>query len=885
MRCWNCTQEVPETPFCRNCGAALPDPATRQAAITQRLAEITAERSVLEAQLQRITGVAAPTVASPTPTAPSTPLSATPSASTQTERPAVIISRPAPSTPARAPLFNVDLSPATIVTLVGVVLLAAASLVSAKENPALISLSHSTRMIVLIVESLVAAAATVILATKRKTLADAFGALAWSAALSLGLLATVNISDGSRPDIWTYTLPFFVGALIVTLARRHLDLTRFVGCGTLAFGVVHLAYFGLNPNINGYQFATEVTMARGVIVMTLISLAASAGLWAAFSPRLENITRAERYLAFLTVGLLLLFSLSAPLPLVTSGTSGLLAFIGEMSIAVPFGVAAVALHRRGRHPASAIFGIAGGLLALVFLAYALLGHVSFVTTFPGSHAMTLVFPVVFSAIAFALAFAAYKVRSYATILWVLAAASLIPSLGAVAATFRWELVGGLGSDAVVPIGQISPWSSGWFGRGVTIGDVSPITIALSGLSLVTVIFITSRTAPRDELQRALRQATGLVGVLSALAVAMRFTDPAISTVITAISLTTVGCGAFLASRFVRTQAPLDEWPPFVLLGGGLLASLFRNAAFTGHATEWRPGGITMVSLGLIVVAGALSATRRRDSWHAFVGWAVITPALGGIYSIHHNPRLAWQVAIVTIGSAFLVQGLATRQREQGGLEAYASSGLLVGGVYAYVSQIGSMVSLDYRFRAAAVLLALALTFAVAQRRGASLRGVAAIAPATLAGVVWAAMYHDFYAPGAWLIGGAVALLALNWNQDKPDHASWNEWGPSLALTMIPANYGALTGSSFSAACAIGAAVVLVIIGVQLKKRAVFDVAVATFALLSIARLTQVVSDQGRWVVAVIVGVVLIGNGFWRETRKESATHDDASATSWYRSLT
>jgi hypothetical protein len=128
------------------------------------------------------------------------------------------------------------------------------------------------------------------------------------------------------------------------------------------------------------------------------------------------------------------------------------------------------------------------------------------------------------------------------------------------------------------------------------------------------------------------------------------------------------------------------------------------------------------------------------------------------------------------------------------------------------------------------------------------------------------------------------ILALGLGTDSEAHASWKEWGPALAFTMIPANSAALKGGSLSAAVAIGAAIALVVVGVQLKKRAVFDVAIATFVLLSAARLTQVVSDQGRWVVAVIIGVALIANGIWRETRR--AGHErDASATSWYRSLT
>ena len=888
MRCWNCTTEVPTSPFCRNCGAALPDPETRRIAITSRLAEITAERTVLEAQLQRITGNRVPTDVTSTNTSVAssvTPTSSPATAPDSAEPMAVIIPRPPVTTVTRAPLFAVDLSPTTIVTLVGVVLLAAASFVSAKENPALISLSHGTRLVILIIESLVAAGVTFYLAGNRTTLADAFGALTWSATLSLGLLATVNVSNGLRHDAWTYSLPFIVGALIVALARRHLDLTRFVGVGTLAFGVTHLAYFGLNPNVDGYQYAPEVTMTRGVIVMILISMVASGGLWTAFSPRLVTITRAERYLVFLSVGLLLVFSLTAPLPRVTTSVSGLLALLGEVSIAAPFFLAAVALRWRNENPTGVvIFGVVGGWITLGFFAAALLGHIEVVTPFPGSRTLTLVFPVIFSALALGLAVAARRFRSFATIFWTLAATSLIPALGAVAATLRWELVGGLGRDGLVPVGQISTLSMGWFGHDVTIGDVAPLTIGLSGLALVCAALLASRATLRPTPQRALRHVAGLVSALSVLAVGMRYTDPANSTVITAVVLMGLGVGAFLASRFVRDDAPLDEWLPLVLLGGGLMASYSRNAAFTGYGSEFRPGGLTMASLGIVAIAGVITALRRRTTWHAFAGWSVVLPAFSGIYAIHHTPRLAWQIAIVALGSAFLVQSLVTRPRGREGFDISASTGLLLSASYAYVSQIATMSQLGYEFRIAVVLLGLSVTVALAQRRGAQLPAAVVLAPAVIAGVFWGSHLTSFDHAAWWVTATAVAVVALLWNHDEPEHASWIEWGPSLALTMIPANLGALTGSSLSAAIAIGAAVVLIIVGVQLKKRAVFDVAIATFALLSIARLTQVVSDQGRWIVAVIVGVALVGNGFWRETRKKSAANDDAPVTSWYRSL-
>ena len=151
------------------------------------------------------------------------------------------------------------------------------------------------------------------------------------------------------------------------------------------------------------------------------------------------------------------------------------------------------------------------------------------------------------------------------------------------------------------------------------------------------------------------------------------------------------------------------------------------------------------------------------------------------------------------------------------------------------------------------------------------------------GVVWTTSFSAIPGAGVIIGVGGLVLLALSLGVDAPQHRSWIEWGPTLLFVMIPANFSALSGSVVSASVTILVAVGLIIIAIAQRKRAVFDVALATFAILSVARLSQVVSDRSRWLVAVLVGVALIGNGLWRETRR---SHDhDATPTSWYRSLT
>ena len=229
MKCWNCGQHVFQSPFCANCGAALPNPTAREALITARLGELRAETHLLETQLRRI---------QEGPQVPAGGVSLAPSTEQPVVDPVVVAS------PARhAPAALSGLTPALVVTLAGVVVLAAASLVASHEHPALISLARSTRLISLIFESLAAVALTYFLKTRRPKLADAFGVLTWAGVLSLILLLSVNPATGLRPDTWTYVTPFGLGGLGLLLSGKDIAITRYASLGTVIFGAVHLASY------------------------------------------------------------------------------------------------------------------------------------------------------------------------------------------------------------------------------------------------------------------------------------------------------------------------------------------------------------------------------------------------------------------------------------------------------------------------------------------------------------------------------------------------------------------------------------------------------------------------------------------------------------------
>ena len=237
-----------------------------------------------------------------------------------------------------------QVSPSLLVTLIGVVVLGVASFVSAHEHDPLVSLSHGTRLSVLGIELIAAAAATFYLMNRRATLADAFGSLTWAAGLSLALLATVDVRTGLIPVTWTYSIPFIVALPTVVVSRRHLPITRFLSIGTLLYGVWNLSLYGLSGSEN--ELFRFVPMVRGVVVMVLVAVVCATILWVAHSDNSGRFTTPERFLSYIGIAFLYGATISAPLPPARTVTTAILATIGVLSMALPFVAGALALRRR-----------------------------------------------------------------------------------------------------------------------------------------------------------------------------------------------------------------------------------------------------------------------------------------------------------------------------------------------------------------------------------------------------------------------------------------------------------------------------------------------------------------------------------------------------------
>ena len=262
-------------------------------------------------------------------------------------------------------LFRSQVSPSLLVTLIGVVVLGVASFVSAHEHDPLVSLSHGTRLSVLGIELIAAAAATFYLMTRRATLADAFGSLTWAAGLSLALLATVDVRTGLIPVTWTYSIPFIVALPTVVVSRRHLPITRFLSIGTLLYGVWNLSLYGLTGSEN--ELFRFVPMVRGVGVMVLVAIVCATILWVAHSDNSGRFTTPERFLSYIGIAFLYGATISAPLPPARTVTTAILATIGVLSMALPFVAGAVALRRRESSDArigAQVYLIVAGLLTL-----------------------------------------------------------------------------------------------------------------------------------------------------------------------------------------------------------------------------------------------------------------------------------------------------------------------------------------------------------------------------------------------------------------------------------------------------------------------------------------------------------------------------------------
>ena len=285
--------------------------------------------------------------------------------------------------------------------------------------------------------------------------------------------------------------------------------------------------------------------------------------------------------------------------------------------------------------------------------------------------------------------------------------------------------------------------------------------------------------------------------------------------------------------------------------------------------------IVLVALATVVTVGGFIA--RRD---AAIEIGAVASAIG--LTVYVPGETAWSVTAVALSVIATLMG--TQQRRPS-LRVTERSAKLTGGVGVALWGVSLIIALTnlHHERTLLIVLVGLVTLTAARRLGWSIDGMQLVGAAGAVGVVWTTSFSAIPGAGVIIGVGGLVLLALSLGVDTPQHRSWIEWGPTLLFVMIPANFSALSGSVVSASVTILVAVGLIIIAIAQRKRAVFDVALATFAILSVARLSQVVSDRSRWLVAVLVGVALIGNGLWRETRRSH--DDDATPTSWYRSLT
>jgi hypothetical protein len=488
---------------------------------------------------------------------------------------------------------------------------------------------------------------------------------------------------------------------------------------------------------------------------------------------------------------------------------------------------------------------------------------------------------------------------------VLVGTSLLGLLSAYRRSATWRAQAGLALQGpvllVVQYGHHPhhlAWSVGMVAAGVVALYVSLTTFAnperkfiASGAAVPAALFLLSQLATFYDRQHYFRVDVTLLAVLATI-VAARRRESRIPTPVL------VGGAAVVGLAWADNFQRIDHYAFWIIGGAVLLLGLLRGVRNDDSWTSLAPGlvfgfipGVVSVTSegslaarsGVLILAIAVTVVgyiTRRD---APIEIGSVAAAL--TLTIESPTSTTWTVLTVALAVLWFLAGT---QRRFPSVQITPRAGLItaLAGVAMWLDSLSYQIVHLHNSRVLEIVLVGLVTVAAARRLSWTFDGMHFLAASGLVGVAWTSSFHSIPGAGVWIGVGGALLLALSLGVDTPTHRSWIEWGPSLLFVMIPANYSALSGSVVSAAVTILVAVALVIIAIAQRKRAVFDVAIATFAILSAARLSQVVSDKSRWIVAVVVGVALIGNGLWRETRSARGhRQDDEASTSWYRSLT
>ncbi len=836
MTCWNCRVQTPDGAFCRHCGAALPTPVARKAAINEEIAALNGRIEMLQSQIVRIDAgpqiAGAPAVVAVTPDmAPPTSPAITPAT---------------PATPKRSALWEsvlgVEPTPAIVISLIGVVLLAAASLVSAKEHPALIGLSRSFRLSALIFELVLALSLTFFLRQRRTGLADAFGLLAWSALLSIGLLISASPATGLRSDVWTYALPAVVGATGVVASRRDLRISRLLSLGTLLVGIIHFASFVLHGH-HAYLKGSNALWVGGLL-LSITSLVATAGIYVAVQSRTKISQDLDRLL--IGVASAVLWSVAVTTRLSTVNGPSQFAFGVAVDVLI-LGVFPVFAYRIARADSlldltwiRQVANAAVPISYLVFMNIPLKGG-QFIFEFPASRWGSILHPLVYATFGLLGIWQLLRRNSLEYLLLGIMGLTFLPAIFALSAYFGWELT------AHALVNDVTSW-----GADVGFRNVPSLVLILTAAAVSTPLFLWARTIEKREVRGFINEVAYLIAISNALIVVLSFSPTASTLTISTWSLIGIGTALFISSRWVKESAKFAEWLPAVLVLSGLG---FSTLELSAHGDQFILRGVTAtaIGLGIVAVLGIVTATLRTSTWHATAGWGVVGPALTGVSLIYSDNRLVGEIVMLGLGVVAAIWGgqNAIARWEQG---RPTRTGLLFSALFIGLVQAAEYVEFRQYAMAYVLVLVAVLTVGLLFRFGEIIDASVLFAVSILGGALWIKAPEYLTAAGVWLALGTGALWLMTRTKPSSEHDSWRELGPAISFALIPTVVNSFRDSSLTPSLiVVGVCSAMAVVGLLVHQRALLEAGVVATVVISL-RLEHILT----WEVGFFaLGVLLV----------------------------
>jgi hypothetical protein len=415
----------------------------------------------------------------------------------------------------------------------------------------------------------------------------------------------------------------------------------------------------------------------------------------------------------------------------------------------------------------------------------------------------------------------------------------------------WAGIGALGGLLLAGVGTIA---ESWTATAL---------LTAAGASAVAVLRVPRLAGARPPVETVAATAAGVAGLaLTGSLDTTGATGPVVATGLGLLLLTAAALASGAAPLTGGLPAPAVPAVRAALQSAGTAMAVV-GALLLGAAERY--GALSLLALAAATPA-ALTAVRVPRVREVCTGGALLAPVLAVLLAREAGwfsaPTAGLLLALVAAGAFALATVRAGAAEEwvcaAAGAGAGAVAGLTTGGAEAW-GQVGLQL---------AVVGVAAGCYALVTHR--PLVAVAAVADLVLA--CWTAVAGaGIETAEAYTLPAAVGLLVVAWPRLRAGGPSWGAEGAAVGVALVPSALAvAASPSVLRLVLVVAGAVVLVVAGTLLHRKAPFVLGAATLALVVATRLGPYAPLLPMWVSLAAAGLLLLVLGATYERRLQQA---------------